>query len=143
MKTSRRCRKIPVTRTDDFLWTATSKKTVNVKKEGKIKPKHRVQTKEINCLEGISKEKVIKDSSQVPQNKSLRTFHQNIIASGNKANELNCHLHHDVPHILCSSQHHLSESELQLTHLANYSLVPATVGKLFLKEVSVYLCTET
>ena len=26
MKTSRRCRKIPVTRRDDFLWTATSKK---------------------------------------------------------------------------------------------------------------------
>jgi hypothetical protein len=26
MKASRRCRKIPVTRRDDFLWTATSKK---------------------------------------------------------------------------------------------------------------------
>ena len=102
-----------------------------------------MQTNEINCLEGISNEKVIKDSSQVPQNKSLKTFHQNITASGNKANELNCHLHYDLPHILCSSQHHLSDSELQLTHLSNYSLVPAAVGKLFLKEVSVYLFTET
>ena len=26
VKTSRRCRKIPVTRRDDFLWTATNKK---------------------------------------------------------------------------------------------------------------------
>ena len=135
VKASRRCQKIPVTRRDDFLWTATSKKAVKVKKEEIMKPKHHVQTKEINCLEGISNEKVIKDSSQVPQNKSLKTFHQNITASGNKANELNCHLHHDLPHIFWLSQHHLSESELQMTHLTNYSLVPGNVGKLFLKEV--------
>ena len=135
VKASRRCRKIPVTRRDDFLWTATSKKTVKVEKEGKMQQKHRVQTKKINYLEGINNEKVIKDSCQVPQNKSPETFHQNITASGSKANELNCHLHHDLPHIFCLSQHHLSESELQLTHLTNYSLVPAAVGKLFLKEV--------
>jgi hypothetical protein len=85
------------------------------------------------------KEENFKDSSQVPWNKSLKIFHQNIRGLGNKTNELYCHLHHDLPHILCFSEHHLSESELQLTHLTNYS---ATVGKLFLKEVSVYLFTE-
>ena len=42
MKASRRCRMIPVTRRDDFLWTATSKKIVKVEKEGKMKQKHRV-----------------------------------------------------------------------------------------------------
>jgi hypothetical protein len=83
-----------------------------------------VQTKEINYLQGISNEKVIKDSGQVPQNKPLKIFHQNIRGLGHKANELYCHLHHDLPHILCLSEHHLSESELQLAHLTNYSLAP-------------------
>jgi hypothetical protein len=66
--------------------------------------------------------KAIRDSSQVPWNKSLKIFHQNIRGMGNKANELYCHLHHDLPHILCLLEHYLSESELQLTHLTNYSL---------------------
>ena len=74
--------------------------------------------KEICC----SNEKVIKDSSQIPQNKSLNIFHQKVRGLGNKTNELYCHLHCDLPHILCLSEHHLSESELQLTHLTNYSL---------------------
>jgi len=65
---------------------------------------------------------LVKDSRQVPQNKSLKIFHQNIRGLGNKSNELHCHLHHDLPHILCLSEHHLSESELQLIHLTNYSL---------------------
>jgi len=54
----------------------------------------------------------VKDSSQVKQNKSLKIFHQNIRGLCNKFNELYCHLHHDVPHILHLSEHHLSESEL-------------------------------
>jgi len=40
-----------------------------------MKQKHHVQTKEINCLQRISNEKVIKDSSLVPRNKSLKIFH--------------------------------------------------------------------
>jgi len=53
-----------------------------------MKQKHHVQTKEINYIQGISNEKVIKDSSQVPRNKSLKIFRQNIRGLGNKANEL-------------------------------------------------------
>jgi hypothetical protein len=49
-------------------------KKVMVEKEGKIKQKHHVQNEEINYLEGISNEKVIKDSSQVPRNKTLKDF---------------------------------------------------------------------
>jgi len=60
-----------------------------------------VKTKEINYLQVISDGKVIKESSQVPQNKTLKIFHQNIIDLGNKTNELYCYLHHDFPHILC------------------------------------------
>ena len=78
---------------------------------------------------------LVKGSSQVPRNKSLNIFHQNIRGLSNKANELYCHLHHDLPHILCLSEHHLSESELQLTDLTNYSLGTNYCSKTFLKGV--------
>jgi hypothetical protein len=45
--------------------------TAKVEREGKMK-------------QGIRNEKVIKDSSQLPQNKSLKIFHQNIRGLGNK-----------------------------------------------------------
>ena len=110
-------------------------KTVKVEEEGIMKQKHHMQTNETNYLQVISDEKVIKESSQAPQNKTLKIFHQNIRGLGNKTNEMYCHLHHDFPYILGISEHRLRESELQLTLLANYSLGPTTVGKLFLKEV--------
>ena len=44
-----------------------------------------------------------------------------------------CHLHLDFPHVLCISEHHLGESELQVTHLANYSLWASYCRKTFLK----------
>jgi hypothetical protein len=65
---------------------------------------------------------LVKGSSRVPWNKTLKVFHQNIRDLGNKRNELYCHLHRDLSHILCLLEHHLSESELQLIHLTNYSL---------------------
>jgi sulfite reductase alpha subunit-like flavoprotein len=58
---------------------------------------------------------LVKDSSQI-----LNIIHQNVRGLGNNSNELYCHLHHDLPHILCLSEHHLSESKLQLIHLINY-----------------------
>jgi hypothetical protein len=100
-------------------------------------------TKKINYLHVISDGKATKESSQVPWNKSPKIFHQNIRGLSIKTNELYCHLHRDLPHILYLPEHHLRESELQLTYVTNYSVEPATVGKLFLKEVSVYLFTET
>jgi hypothetical protein len=68
------------------------------------------------------KQTLVKDSSQAPQNKGLKIFHQDMRGLGNKFNELYCHLHNNLPHILCLSEHHLSESELQLIYLTNYSL---------------------
>jgi len=105
-----------------------------------MKQTHHVQTKILNYLQGSSKEKIIKDSSQVPRNKSQKIFNQNIRGLGNKANELYCHLHHDLPHILRLSEHHLSESELQLTHLTNYSLGASYCRKTVLKRgVSIFV----
>jgi hypothetical protein len=75
---------------------------------------------------------LVKDSSQVPRNKS-QIFHQNIRGLGNKSNELYCHLHHVLPHILCLWEHFLSESKLKLIHLSNYSLGANYCRKTFLK----------
>jgi exonuclease III len=84
--------------------------------------------------------KLVKDSSQVPWNKPLKIFHQNIRGLGNKSNELYCHLHHDLPHILCLSEHQLSESELRRIHLTNYSLGAHYCRKTFLKGgVSIFV----
>jgi len=84
---------------------------------------------------------LVKDSSQIPQNNSLKIFYQKIRGLGNKSNELYCHLHYDRPHILCLSEHRLSESELQLIRLTNYSLGANHCRKNFLKGgVSIFVC---
>jgi len=88
----------------------------------------------------IEKEGIIKDSSQVRGNTSLKIFHQNIRGLGNKTNELYCHLQHDLPHILHLLEHHLSESGLQLIHLTDYSLGASYSRKTFLKGgVSIFV----
>jgi len=51
-----------------------------------------------------------------------KNFYQNVRGLGNKSSELYSHLHHDLPHILCLLECHLSESELQLIHFTDYSL---------------------
>ena len=51
----------------------------------------------------------------------------------NKLNELYCHLLHDLPHIICLSEHHLRDSELQLIHLNDYSLGAKYCRKFFQK----------
>jgi hypothetical protein len=82
----------------------------------------------------------VKHSNLVPIDRSLKIFHQNIRGLRNKANELYCHLQHDLPHILCLSQHHLSEPELQMIHLPNYSLGANYCRKTFLnRHVSMFV----
>jgi hypothetical protein len=90
----------------------------------------------------INKEGNIKYSHQIPHRKPLKIFHQNIRGLGNKANELYCHLLEDPPHILCLSEHHLNEQELELVNLTNYSLGASYCRKTYLKEVSAYLLVE-
>jgi len=73
-------------------------------------------------------------------NQTIKIFHQNIRSLRNKTNELSCHIQDDPPHIICISEHHLKEFELQLTHLANYSLGASYCRKNFLKGgVSIFV----
>jgi hypothetical protein len=42
----------------------------------------------------------------------FKLFHQNIRGLGNKAKELLSHLHPDLPHVLCLTEHHLKQAQL-------------------------------
>jgi exonuclease III len=72
-------------------------------------------------------------SSQTHHKKSLKILHQNIKGLRNKYNELFCHLLQDRPHVLCLSEHHLNEAELQLMHFTDYSLGAKYCKHIFLK----------
>jgi len=63
---------------------------------------------------------LVKVSSQIPRSICVNIIYRNIRGLGNKSNELYYHLHHDLPHIVCLLEHHLSESELQSIHLSYY-----------------------
>ena len=49
-------------------------------------------------------------------------YHQNIRGLSGKANELLSQLHPTLPHVLCLSEHHMRNSELQGTYIDNYTL---------------------
>ena len=55
---------------------------------------------------------------QVP----LSIYYQNIRGLRGKVNQLICQLYPSLPHILCLSEHHMTDCELQTTYLGNYKL---------------------
>ena len=65
---------------------------------------------------------VIHRSDQTP-NQLLKLFHQNIRGLRGKTSELLCHLHQDLPHLVCFSEHHLFQSEADdFINIENYSI---------------------
>jgi len=94
--TSNRLKKTPVTMNEDFFWTTSSLKQVLG-----------------TCI--------IHSRGQTP-NKFFKLFHQNIRGLRGKTSELLCHLHKDLPHLLCFSEHHLNQSEVDFINIENYSL---------------------
>jgi hypothetical protein len=64
---------------------------------------------------------VINSKAQTP-NKFFKLFLHNIRGLRGKTSELLCHLHQDLPHLLCFSEHHLSHSEVDFINTENYSL---------------------
>ena len=49
----------------------------------------------------------------------IRIFHQNIRSIRNKTHELLGHLHPDLPHIICLTEHHLTGQEVHNTAIEN------------------------
>jgi hypothetical protein len=63
---------------------------------------------------------VIYSRGQTP-NQFFKLFRQNIRGLRVKISELLCHLHQDLPHLLCFSERHLSQSEVGFIKIENYS----------------------
>jgi hypothetical protein len=81
--------------------------------------------------------------NQIISNTTLKVFHQNIRGLRNKLDELYCHLSHDLLHIICMSEHHLKDFELQLTYFSDYTLAAKYCRKFFIKGgVSVFVHSE-
>ena len=56
--------------------------------------------------------------SAVPKDQApLSIYHQNIRGLRGKVNELISQLYPSLPHILCLSEHHMADCELQTTNL--------------------------
>ena len=64
--------------------------------------------------------RVIHRRGQTP-NQLLKLFHQSIRGLRGKTSELLCHLHQDLPNLLCFSEHHLSQCEADFINIENYS----------------------
>jgi len=63
----------------------------------------------------------------------LRIYHQNICGLGSKANDLLASLYPNLPHILCLTEHHLRQFQLQLITLDSYVLGVEYSRRSFLK----------
>jgi hypothetical protein len=72
--------------------------------------------------------------SRVIPKTSLKVFHQNVAGLRNKSDELYCHLAQDPPHIICITEHHLKDFELELTCFNGYTLGAKYCRKFFQKE---------
>jgi hypothetical protein len=57
----------------------------------------------------------------LPHNQYIKIYHQNI-RSFKKQNKWTCHLHVDLRHIACLTEHHLHHDELASLCIENYAL---------------------
>ena len=55
-------------------------------------------------------------------NQMLRIYHQNICGLGTKMNDLLASLYPNLPHILCLTEHHLRQFQIQYVTMDDYNL---------------------
>jgi hypothetical protein len=137
IRNSSRNKKIPVTRSSNFFMNNLIANQSRLSSNAVRLPSTTIwQTSmatQPNYDKSIVEHGVVNDPSHTHHKKFLKIFHQNISDLRNKHNELVCHLSHDCPHILCLSEHHLNEGELQLIHFTDYLLGAKYCRKSFLK----------
>jgi len=66
----------------------------------------------------------------VVNNDLFKVYHQNVRSLRNKTQELLSHLHPDLPHVICLSEHHLIMQELCYADLECY-----TIGAQFCRSI--------
>ena len=81
----------------------------------------------------------VKSDQQKTDITLLTTFHQNIKGIRSKSNELVCHLSHDLPQILCLTEHDLANLEIQTLNIDNYRLVHTTVENILKGGVCMFI----
>jgi hypothetical protein len=64
----------------------------------------------------------------------LRIYYQNICGLGSKSNDLLVSLFQNLPHILCLTEHHLRQFQLQHITMDDYILGDAFSGQSFQKD---------
>jgi hypothetical protein len=80
---------------------------------------------------------VIHIRGQTP-NKFFKLFHQNIRGLRSKTSEILCHLYPDLPHLLCFSERHMSQYDVDFINIEKLFLRSQVLQKEKFKEV-VYL----
>jgi exonuclease III len=69
------------------------------------------------------------DNSLALGNNTLMLYHQNICGLRKKTEELIISVHPNLPHILCFTEHHLKQLELDQVHLVGYKLASSYCRK--------------
>ena len=137
-RTSARQRKVPVTKKDEFY------KNKMVRLDNIVNYTESVNTDtcqsviiDLNnqdLLNITSTSSTNNVYSMLPDSKtSLKVYHQNICGLKYKPNELLSSLFPDYPHIICITEHHLNQFELDNISIDNYNLGASYCRKSSLK----------
>ena len=119
------------------------KPTLKVVSESVKLSKGTKDSKVMSTNEWSSYDKLGKESSEKSAKVALQIYHQNIQGLRSKIDELLNFLHPEYPHILCLSEHHFKQLELEIVQLGHYTLGASYCRHLKKKtEVSVFMHTE-
>ena len=81
-----------------------------------------VHKKKQICFNKNSQSRINFVSSPIATNKSFTVFHQNIRGLSNKNNELLGSVLPKLPHVVCLTEHHLKEQEIETLSIDHYIL---------------------
>ena len=100
-------------------------------------------TRKVNIINSIDSTDNHKsnDFVNVGTGDPLRVFHQNIRGLQGKVNELINSVTLELPHILCITEHHLKDSEIDLLPITHYKLGAKYCRQIFKKWWREYLCS--
>jgi len=76
-------------------------------------------------------------------NQVLRIYHQNICGLGSKMNDLYVSLYPDLPHILCLTEHHFRQFQIEHITVDDYNLSAEFSRRSYRKGWGLYIYTET
>ena len=118
-----------------------------------IKPTLKVVSESMNLSKGSKNLKVMstkewssyvkigKESLEKSGKMALQIYHQNIQGLHGKIDELLNFLHPEFPHILCLSEHHFNQLELEIVQLGHYTLGASYCRRFKKTEVFVFMHT--